>query len=33
MNTLQAIAERYSYRGMYQDTAVPREALKQIMEG
>jgi len=32
MNTLQAIAERFSYRGMYQDMPVPREALKQIME-
>ena len=32
MDTIKAIAERYSYRGMYEPTPVPRETLKQIME-
>ena len=32
MNTLQAIFTRYSYRGIYENTPIPREDLKQIME-
>jgi len=32
MDAIKAIEERYSYRGMYKDTPVPRKALKQIME-
>ena len=32
MDAIKAITERYSYRGMYESTPVPREALKQIME-
>lgn len=32
MTTLQAINERHSYRGKYQETKVPREHLKLIME-
>lgn len=32
MNVLTAIQERTSYRGIYQSTPVPREALIRIME-
>lgn len=32
MNTLEAIAARYSYRGKYLSTPVPREHLKLILE-
>jgi len=32
MDAMEAIKERYSYRGMYTDTPVPKAALKQIME-
>ncbi len=32
MNTLEAISARYSYRGIYLDTPVPREHLKAILE-
>jgi len=32
MNTLEAISGRYSYRGIYQTTPVPREHLKMIMQ-
>lgn len=32
MNTFEAISGRYSYRGIYQDTIVPREHLVKIME-
>ena len=32
MNTFEAIFERYSYRGKYLSTPVPREHLKKIME-
>lgn len=32
MNTLEAISGRYSYRGTYKDTPVPREHLKAIMQ-
>ena len=32
MDTLKAIAERCSYRGRYENTPVPRETLRQIME-
>ena len=32
MDTLKAIGERYSYRGMYKDAPVPREDLTKIME-
>jgi len=32
MDTLKAITERYSYRGTYENTPIPREILKQIME-
>ena len=32
MDAIKAITERYSYRGMYESTPVPRETLKQIME-
>jgi len=32
MNTLEAMAARYSYRGTYQNTPVPREHLMKIME-
>ena len=32
MNTFQAINERYSYRGKYLPTPVPREHLMKIME-
>ena len=32
MNTLETIAARHSYRGLYQDVPVPREHLKAILE-
>ncbi len=32
MNTLEAIMKRYSYRGKYKSTPVPREDLVTIME-
>ena len=32
MNTFEAIAARYSYRGKYLPTAVPREHLVKILE-
>lgn len=32
MNTFEAISGRYSYRGVYKDTPVPREHLVKIME-
>jgi len=32
MDAIKALTERYSYRGMYEKTPVPREILKQIME-
>jgi nitroreductase len=32
MDTIKAITERFSYRGIYESTPVPREILKQIME-
>ena len=32
MDTVKAITERYSYRGLYESKPVPREVLKQIME-
>jgi len=32
MTTLQAIKNRTSYRGLFKDTAVPREDLRKIME-
>lgn len=32
MDVLQLIEERSSYRGRYEDTAVPEEDLRQIME-
>ena len=32
MNTLETIAARHSYRGLYQDVPVPREHLKMILE-
>ena len=32
MTTLEAISARYSYRGKYLSTPVPREHLKKIME-
>lgn len=32
MDTFEAISGRYSYRGVYQDTPVPREHLKMIMQ-
>ena len=32
MNTLETIAARHSYRGLYQDIPVPREHLKMILE-
>lgn len=32
MNTFDAIAKRYSYRGLYKNTPIPREHLKKIME-
>jgi len=32
MNTLEAIKQRYSFRGSYRSTPVPREDLKKILE-
>ena len=32
MTVFEAIAERYSYRGRYKNTAVPKQDLKKIME-
>jgi nitroreductase len=32
MNTLEAIKNRYSFRGSYKNTSVPREDLKKILE-
>lgn len=32
MDTLEALSSRYSYRGIYKDTPVPRELLKLIMQ-
>ncbi|MCL2721387.1 MAG: nitroreductase family protein [Treponema sp.] len=32
MNTLEVIKKRYSYRGSYKSTPVPREDLKKILE-
>lgn len=32
MNTFEAISERYSYRGKYLPTPIPREHLMKIME-
>lgn len=32
MNTLQTIANRHSYRGIYQNIPVPREHLTKILE-
>ena len=32
MDALKAIMERYSHKGIYESTPVPREILKQIME-
>ena len=32
MNTLETIAARHSYRGLYQDVPVPREHLQLILE-
>lgn len=32
MNTLETIAARYSYRGAYKDTPVPREDLLKILQ-
>ena len=32
MNTLETIAARHSYRGLYQNVPVPREHLKAILE-
>ena len=32
MDTIQAIFDRYSYRGMYDPAPVPRDKLKLIME-
>ena len=32
MNTLEAIKNRYSFRGPYQNTPIPREDLKKILE-
>ena len=32
MNTLEAIKNRYSYRGSYKNTPIPREDLKKILE-
>ena len=32
MNTLETIAARHSYRGLYQNIPVPREHLKAILE-
>ena len=32
MNTMEAISGRFSYRGSYQNTPVPREHLKMILQ-
>ena len=32
MNTIEAISGRFSYRGSYQNTSVPREHLKLILQ-
>lgn len=32
MNTIEVMHSRYSYRGKYMDTPIPREHLVQIME-
>jgi len=32
MNTLEAISKRYSFRGSYKNTPVPREDLKKILQ-
>ncbi|MCL2764221.1 MAG: nitroreductase family protein [Treponema sp.] len=32
MNTFEAIKNRYSFRGIYKSTPVPREDLKKILE-
>ena len=32
MNLFEAIAERYSYRGAYQNSIIPKEDLKKILE-
>ena len=32
MDTLEAISGRYSYRGIYKDTPVPRQHLEMIMQ-
>ena len=32
MNTFEALTGRYSYRGIYQSTPVPREDLRKIMQ-
>jgi len=32
MNTFEVIKERYSFRGLYKKTPIPREDLKKIME-
>lgn len=32
MNTLEAISGRYSYRGIYKDTPVPRGDLERILQ-
>ena len=32
MNTLEAIKNRYSYRGSYKNTPIPRDDLKKILE-
>ena len=31
MNTLEAIQNRHSYRGLYADASVPREDLRRIL--
>ena len=32
MDTFEVIGGRYSYRGIYQNTPIPREHLMQIMQ-
>ena len=32
MDTFETISDRYSYRGIYLDTPIPREHLKMIMQ-
>jgi len=32
MNTLDAVKNRYSFRGTYKNTTIPREDLKKILE-